>query len=419
MEIFAIGLNHRTAPLEVRERMAFSSTQAAYLLDRLRSAGRVKGCCVLVTCNRTEVYAVADRVEAEKARADTLALLESLCGPGQSGLRRYLYCHRTRKAVVHLFRVASALDSMVLGEPQILGQVKRAYDAARAGGTTDRVLNTLFQRAIRTGKRVRTETRVGRNSVSVSHVAVELARRVLGSLEGKMVLVIGAGKMSELAARYLAASGVPTVIITNRSYDRAQALAAEIGGRAVRFDDFARFLPTADIVICGTSAAHYVVRLETARAALAGKEKGTLFIDLAVPRDVDPRVRELDGVTLYDVDDLQATVESNLRERRRLALDAERIVKEESAEFSAWLESLPAVPTITAIKERAAAVAQAELDKALRKLPDLTGKEREAVKTLARSIANKLTHPLVANLRRSAGSRDGQALAKAIGEMLE
>ncbi len=436
MHIFVIGLNHRTAPVEIRERMAFSSARVTEVLEGLRAGGRIKGCLALVTCNRTEIYAVAGQADAAAARAEALAVLETFFertrpagqageteagetgAPGAGEFRRHLYCRRDRDAVAHLFRVAAGLDSMVLGEAQILGQVKRAHEAARAAGAAERTLNTLFRQALTAGKRVQTETRVGRSAVSVSYVAVELARKLLGSLEGKTVLVVGAGKMSELAARYVARSGVSAVVISNRSYGRAELLAQELGGRAVRFDEFGRFLPGADIVICGTSATHYVVRFEAARAALSGKGRPTLFIDLAVPRDVDPRLRELGGVTLYDLDDLQAAIETNLLERRRMAREADSIIKAETAAFFTWLEVQPVVPTVAAIKDRAETVRRAELAKALRKLPNLTVQERKAVETLATSIAGKLVHPLIANLKRTAGTAEGQACLRVIREML-
>lgn len=428
MHIFAVGLNHRTAPVEVRERMAFPSARMAEFLAELRAGGLIKGCAALATCNRTEIYAVADRAGAAAARAEVVAHLEAYfqrAGGGVGALRPHLYSHRDREAVAHLFRVAAGLDSMVLGEPQILGQVKQAYEAARAAGAGDRTLNALFRQALAAGKRVRTETPVGRKAVSISYVAVELARQVLGSLDGKMVLLVGAGKMCELAARYLARSGVSAVLISNRSYDRAEALAAELGGRAVRFDELGRFLPKADIVISGTSAAHYVVRLEAAREALAAREvsadegRPILFIDLAMPRDVDPGVRDLPGAILYDLDDLQAAIETNLLERRRVAREAETIIEAETAEFERWLEAQPLAPTLAAIKDRAQSVRQAELAKALRKLPGLTEQQRKVVETMATSIASKLVHPILANLRQTAGGREGETCAKVIREMLD
>jgi len=415
--IVTAGLNHRTAPVEVRELLAFARHGLPAALQQLQSADGVDGCVILSTCNRTELYLACQQEEtglrAGKNFLSRIARVEI------KNLEDYLYTLNTRHTVRHLFRVAAGLDSMILGEDQVLAQVAEAYDIARETGTTTSILNTLWQQAIAVGKRVRTETRIDRNTVSISYAAVELARQVFqGNLQGRTVLVIGAGKMSTLAARYLKDKGVTTVLVSNRSYERAVALAARMGGQAVRLGALEEYLTRADIIISGTAASHYILHREQVARARAGQTaKPLMLIDIAVPRDIDPAVAGLPGVKLYDIDDLQQVVLANLEERRYAARQAENIITGEVDAFFRWLGSLYVVPTIIALKEKAEAIKLAELERACNRLGELTPKEQKIIGGLANSIVNQLLHDAVVNLKKAALTPRGHLYAEALQEL--
>ncbi|MGB9859088.1 MAG: glutamyl-tRNA reductase [Moorellaceae bacterium] len=407
MFILVIGLNHRTAPVEIREKLSFPRHALAEALAGLRQRAGIEGNVILSTCNRTEIYVTTSL--PEQAVESVKGFLAQYCRMDIPLLQDYLYVYKVQEAVRHLFRVASGLDSMVLGEAQVLGQVAEAYETARNAGVTNRVLNTLFQQAIAVGKRVRTETRIDHNTVSVSYAAVELARQVFGGkLSGRTVLVIGAGKMSTLAARYLRDNGVTTVLVSNRSYDRAVRLAEIIGGVAVRLDNLEDVLPSADIVISCTAASHYVIHCEQVARARRGRESNPLMlIDIAVPRDIDPAVGDLPGVRLFDIDDLQQVILNNLEERKKAAQRAEGIIAEEVEDFSRWLGSLFVVPTIVALKEKAQAIKEAELRRAFNRLGAPSPQERKVIGSLANSLVNRLLHEVVVNLKAAALTPQG------------
>lgn len=418
MFIAVVGLNHRTAPVEVRERLSFTHQTLEEALQCIAGHPAVEGCVILFTCNRTEIYvSSSDLEEGINAVRDYFSLLS---GVDTARMVDYTYTHTLREAARHLFRVSAGLDSMLLGEPQILGQVRDAYQFARERGFTGKVLNVLFQQAVAAGKRVRKATGIDQNAVSISYAAVELARQELGDLNGRSVLVIGAGKMSELAARYLVANGVSGVIVSNRSYDRAAELARQFGGRAVRFDRLYECLPEADIVISCTAAAHYVVHYERAAQALAGRPGARiLMVDIAVPRDIDPRIGELPGVTLYDIDDLQKVVDQNLAWRRQLAVEAEKIVAAELVQFQKWLAAQSVVPVIAALKEKAERIKQNELKRALNRLGDLSPHDKKVVLSLAGSIVNQLLHAPVTRLKEYSQSPEGHLYAKALQDLFD
>ncbi|KYH33141.1 glutamyl-tRNA reductase [Neomoorella mulderi] len=417
MFVVAAGLNHRTAPVEIREQLAFARHGLPAALEQLRAVAGVEGCVILSTCNRTEIY-VACQQEETGIRAGKNFLGQS-CRMDPKNLEGYLYTLNTRHTVRHLFRVAAGLDSMILGEDQVLAQVAEAYEIARETGTTNNILNTLWQQAITVGKRVRTETRIDRNTVSISYAAVELARQVFhGNLEGRTVLVIGAGKMSTLAARYLKDKGVTTVLVSNRSYDRAVALAFKIGGQAVRLDALEDYLSRADIVISCTAASHYILhREQVARARAARPDSPLMLIDIAVPRDIEPSAGDLPGVKLYDIDDLQQVVLANLEERQHAARQAEGIITAEVEAFFRWLGSLYVVPTIIALKEKAEAIKQAELERACNRLGELTPRQQKIIGSLANSIVNQLLHDAVVNLKKAALTPRGHLYAEALHEL--
>lgn len=402
VNLIVVGLSHKTAPVEVRERLAFPETALAEVCRRIAAEAGVEEVMVLSTCNRVEVYAVAPTTDAGFASVSEF-LARQTGDHSARGLEAHLYHYPGLDAIGHMFRVAASLDSMLLGEPQILGQFKDAYAAALAAGSTGVVLNKVAKKAISVAKRVRTETRIAENAVSVSYAAVELARKVFGDLSRHRVMLLGAGEMAELALRHLVQAGCHEVTVVNRTPERARRLAEELGGRAVPFEDFPEAMAEADIVLCSTGADHYVVGPEmVARALRARKHRPVLLIDISVPRNVDPEAGRLDDAFLYDIDDLQQVVDANLQERAAEARRAHLIVDEEVDGTARWLRSLEVVPTITALKGHAEAIARAEAEKALARLPHLSERDRAQVAAMAQAIVNKLLHAPFTSLRREA-----------------
>ena len=406
MLVFAVGVNHRTAPVEVREKLSFSEHSLEEWLKRLNSYRAIEGCVIISTCNRTEIYAATR--EFDDGLGAIWDFLSAKSGVDISEIKNCTYVHSLYDAIRHLFRVASGLDSMVLGETQILGQVKSAYQAACNYQSTNKVLNTLFQQALTVGKRVRTETGIDKNSVSISYAAVELARQNFGDLRGRSVLVIGAGKMSERTALHLVSNGVSGIIVSNRSHEKAERMAQKFGGRAVRFDQLSGCMTGADIVISCTSASHYVVRRKEVLELM--KIRGgnrIMMIDIAVPRDIEPSVADIEGVTLYDVDDLKNVVDQNLSERKKAAVEAESIIEEDLDEFMKWLGTQFVVPTIASLKKLGDEIKQKELARALNRLGDISPHDRKVVSSLANSIVNQLLHIPVTKIKEYALSPEG------------
>lgn len=417
MYILLAGLSHKTAPVEMREKMALtgSSLEAAY--QRLKNCPALEGVVILSTCNRTEIYASTRNID-EGSRVLAEYFKEKL-QVDDSVLASVVYQPNCYDAIAHLFRVASGLDSMVLGETQILGQVKEAYMTAIENGASDGVLNTLFQKAIYVGKKVRAETGLDRSAVSISYAAVEMAKKVIGDLSGKSVLIVGAGKMSELAVQYLVANGVDTVVVSNRSYDRAVCLADRVKGRAVHFDVLYEEIARADIVISCTAASHYVIRKDKLAARLAGRKTPLLMIDIAVPRDIEPGVADLPGVHLCDIDDLQTVVDLNLMERRRAATRAEKIIAEELEEFNNWLSTLYVIPVVKALKQFGEQIKEAELKRAFNRLGTVSPREEKVIRSLASSIVNQLLHFPVVNLKEIAATNQGHLYAEVLKKLFE
>jgi glutamyl-tRNA reductase len=375
-------------------------------LTSLTSFPHINEAVILSTCNRTEIYAVAADIDA--GRNDIVDFLESCHGLADCRIKDYLYFHDSLAAVNHLFRVTASLDSMLIGEAQILGQVKEAYSKAFDTQTTNLVLNRLFRQAFAVGKRVRTETDIGENAVSISYAAVQLAKKVFQDLTGKSVMIVGAGKMSELTAKHLLSNGVSSVIIANRSHERAAKMAESFCGRAVKFDCLIEEMASADIVISSTGAPHYVVKKEDIKQVMSKRRNRPIFlIDIAVPRDIDPAVNNLDNIYLYDIDDLQSVVDSNLVERTREAKEAEKIIKLEVQAFLAWLSAREVIPTISELRQKAERVRQKELDKILSKLTNLSEEEKNAINTLSNGIVNKLLHDPMVKLKEAARHKEG------------
>jgi glutamyl-tRNA reductase len=413
--LLALGVSHKTAPLALRERLALPEGRAAAVLRELLSHADIHEAVAISTCNRTEVYLVTTNpVEAESA---ALAILARQAGIRPTELFGAIYALRDAEAVSHLFSVAAGLDSMIVGEAEVQGQVKRAYELALVEGVTGPVSNRLFRDALGAGKRVRTETAISRAHVSVSSVAVELARAALGDLETRSVLVIGAGGNGELTARALHERGVSTVFVANRHYDRAIGLAQRFGGTAVRFDDLPQRLLEADIVVSSTSSPHQIVGRD--ELALVEDERGgrpLLLIDIAVPRDIDPAVRELPGITLYDMDDLQREVARNMNTREAEATRARQIVTQEVRRFVDWMASLDVVPTIAALREMGDRVVEQVLRENENRWVSLSDEDRERMSVMARAIVSRMLHEPTLRLK-NVEAEDSYVYVQALREL--
>jgi len=395
-------MSHRSAPVEVRERVAFPPCAGRAFLRRLKDDGVVSEAVLLSTCNRTEVYAA---VEDEGARGRVLDLLAEDRGVERASLDQDTYWLTDADAVRHLYRVASSLDSMVVGEGQILGQVREAYRAATEEHCAGQILNRLFHTSLRVGKKVRSETGIGDSSLSVPRVAVKLAEEVFGTLAGRRALVLGAGDMSELLVKHLKDRGVADLLIANRTPERARLLAQRVGGRAVPFDAFATELPEVDVVVSSTGSGEWVVQSETIEGALASRSEPLFFIDIAVPRDVDPVVQTLGSVYLYDIDDLQAVVERNAEGRQDAAEEGEAMISPAVLEFTGWLSTLHVVPLIQELRDGAEQIRRHELALALERMV-LSPEEAASVERMSYSLVNKLLHGPIQEIkaRAEAGS---------------
>jgi glutamyl-tRNA reductase len=413
MNLALVGINHRTAPVEIRERMNIQEDRlSAAVADLVHCEGVEEG-LILSTCNRVEVVTrLRDQVEPEK-------ILRGFLGDFHhcdlSPYEKYFYWHRQEEVILHLFRVASSLDSMILGEPQVLGQMKSAYTTARSIGALNGTLNEIVNQALAVGRRVRRETAIGTTAVSVSYAAVELARKIFGSLNGKTIFVIGAGKMSELAAKHLLRSGASAIFVSNRTYDRAVELAAAFHGTAIRFEELFEQIEKADIVISSTAAPHFVIyRSQAEKWLSARKNRPMFFVDIAVPRNVEPTINELSNAFVYDIDDLGQVVEANRKQREREAVWAEEIVNQEVQRALRRLASHDVVPTIVALEERLNRIREGEMERLHGRLGSLTPDQRAAVDALTRSIQNKILHGPITELKSGAGHPDHGALVQLI-----
>ena len=401
MHIVLTGLNHRTAPLDLRERISFSRDQLPEALPIL--AERVGHGVILSTCNRTEVYTLAD--EPADAATEVRRFLSEYHDLDTELLASALYDSADIDAVRHLFRVASGLDSMIVGESEILGQVRGALTAASQHHSLLTPVSRLFHRAMRTGRRVRTETRLGQNPLSISYAAVDLVERVLGSLRGLKVMLVGAGEAGKLVAKALRTTGASELMIANRTAHRGDELARSLGGRAIPFAEVEPALGAADIVIVATEAPEYVLTRAGIEAAARDRDGRALFLfDLAVPRNIDPEAGQVQNVSLFNIDDLSSIAEENLEARKQATDDAERIVEEEAARFLSWWESLEAVPLINALRRQAERVRKGELDRALQSLPDISPEDAQVLDAMTRSIVNRLLHNPTISLKQQGGN---------------
>jgi len=398
MELIVIGLNHKTAPIEIREKLAFQEAEIEKALCQVKSLPSLKENMILSTCNRVEIYAVAR--EPEKAILDLKNFLSRYHSFPLKEFEKNLYLLIREEAVRHIFRVASSLDSMVVGEPQILGQIKSAYNTSSEYKTSGLILHRLLHRAFHVAKRVRTETKIGNNAVSVSFVAVELAKKIFGTLEKKTVLLIGAGEMCELAAQHLVSNGVEKVLVANRTYERAVTLAQEFKGESIPFEEIVQGLKRVDIVISSTGSPQYLLRHEQISKVIKDrKQKPIFFIDIAVPRDIEPKVGDIDNVYLYDLDDLQEVVNANIQDREKEAKKAEAIVQDEVIKFIHWYQSLEVTPTVIALRKKFEEIRTRELEKTLSLHPNFSEKERQSLEALTSAIINKILHDPLTRLK--------------------
>ena len=402
MSIVLVGLNHKTAPVEVRERLAFADDVCAESLHKLVDGDVIREGLIVSTCNRVEILTATGHERGAEVASRLGDFLSTMRSVAPEHFKRHLYTHTDEGAVRHVFRVASSLDALVVGEPQVLGQVRRAYSLAVAAGTAGRVLHRLIHHALRVAKRVRTETGVAASAVSVSYTAVELGRKIFGSLKGATVMVVGAGEMAELAARHLKSAGASRLLVANRTHESALSLASKFDGEAVAFSSISDRLAEADVVICSTSAPEYVITREMAAAAREARQnRPAFFIDISVPRNVDPSVGELGNLFVFDVDDLEAVVASNIREREREAERAELIVESEVMQFQQALRNLDIGPTVGALREKMRRIAEEEFERQRARLGDLTPEQERAVRSLLQSTVNKIAHPVIHRLRRA------------------
>ena len=410
MTLALIGVNHKTAPIALREKIAIGRDELAETTRALAAMPGVTECMIVSTCNRVELLAAVEGDDVSVA-----AFLSRQFGIDASVLAPHLYEYRDREAVSHLFRMAASLDSMVVGEPQILGQVKEAFAVARAAGTVSGQLEHLLQSAFAAAKKARSETGIGSNSVSIASVAVDLARKIFGSLEGRTVFLVGAGKMSEIAARHLVQQGAGAILVCNRTAERARRMAEEFQGAVVpEVIDYGQLYEAAsraDIVISSTGAPHPIFRPEHGQAFLhKRRNRPMFFIDIAVPRDVDPQMNKLDGIFVYDIDDLQQVAVAHMEERSRQAIDAEALIAAEVDRFHQRQRTVNVAPAIVALQQQAEEIRQAELKRAQARLGSLSAEQIAAVEALTRGLVNKFLHPPMQALKQAAREGDSTRL---------
>jgi len=409
MQLALVGLSHKTAPVEIRERLAFNSEALRQALVSFIGRQDVSEIMILSTCNRVEVVAESPD---ERLIRDFLCEFHRI---PHEAVSKHLYSFRNADAIRHVFRVAASLDSMMIGEPQILGQVKEAYRIAADAGTVGMHLSALMNRAFAVAKKVRSETGISQSAVSISYAAVELARKIFGELTGKTVMIIGASKMGELAARHLKRNGVSSVLVTNRTFERAVELARVFEGAAVPFEHFIDHIDRADIVISSTGAPHFIIGKALAEQIIhRRRNKPIFFIDIAVPRDIDPTVNEIDNAFLYDIDDLQQVIDANLKERMKEATRAEEIIDSEVEAFCRKMQSREVVPTIVQLRDSLEKLRRDEIERNRRHLKDMTPEQQAFVDHITKSVVNKILHTPIEQLKKMAHDADGPDFADVV-----
>ncbi len=413
MDILVVGINHRTGPVELREKLAISQGEAKGFYSKLLDYQRVREALILSTCNRVEVYSWANKGGEDHI----ISTLEEVKGVPAQEIMPCLYIYRGEEAVKHVFMVASSLDSMVIGEPQIVGQVKDAFESALTSNATGVILNQLMKKALSVSKRVRTETGIGESAVSVSYAAVELAKKIFGDLANRRAMLVGAGEMAELAAQHLVHQGVSHLIVVNRTPSKAHELAQRLKGEAAGMDLLEAKLIEVDIVITSTGAPQTIISRETVQRAMKERKRRPIFfIDIAVPRDVDSEVQRVENVYLYDIDDLEQVVEENRKRREKEAAKAEAIVEQEVERFFQWLRGQEVVPVIVSLRNWCEEIRLRELEKAKARLR-LNGKEAKALEALTAAIVNKILHPPLSYLKDASARGEGEKIAKLVREL--
>ncbi len=417
MSIVVVGLSHKTAPIEVREKLNFPEATVPEALRKLMGYEGIRESLILSTCNRVEIYA---SVQDSTAGIETIKqFISDYHSLSRESLDQSLYVYPDAQGVRHTFRVASSLDSMVLGEAQILGQLKDAFDISLKTKTTSTILNKLIKKSISVAKRVRTETKLAEGAVSISSAAVELAKKIFGELEGKIVMLLGAGEMAELAAQHLLGNGVKNIMVANRTFERAEELAQEFKGDAIRFEHFPDALVMVDILICATGAQHYVVKRDMVSKALKERRHKPIFmIDISNPRNIDPEVDKVDNVYLYDIDDLQSKVNVNTEGRAKEAEKAEELIMHEVETYLQWERALDAVPTIVDLREKVEDIRKREVDKTIASLNGITEDHKRAMEAMSQAIVNKLLHAPLVILKQAASGRDNDDNTIAVARRL-
>jgi glutamyl-tRNA reductase len=420
MDILIVGLSHKTAPVDVREKIAFEGETMDKGLRSLVEYPHVAEALIVSTCNRVEIYTTVGKMEVDEAKDDIASFLSDFHEIPREVLDPHLYTFTGEEAIKHIFRVSSSLDSMMVGEPQILGQVKDAYTCATQAQATGNILNRLLHKAFSVAKRVRTETRIATSAVSISFAAVELARKIFGELEGKTVILIGAGEMAELAARHLLNNGVEHIMVANRTYQRAVEMAEEYRGSAIQFDDLEQHLELADIVISSTGAPTTIIGKKMIQGVIKRRRNRPMFfIDIAVPRDIEPEVNQIENVYAYDIDDLEGVVEANIKTRGKEAAKAEEIVHQEVTQFQDWMRTREAFPTIVKLREWAEEIRRSELEKTLKKLDGLDEAERKRIEAMTEAMLNKILHRPISQMKHASHSRKGGDLVEIARKLFE
>ena len=417
MKIVVVGLSHKTAPIEIRERLSLSEDRIRQALIALHRKDYIKECIIISTCNRIEIIATIEE-DIEVGIQVIEEFMSAYCNIDLKELQPYLYKYTDNEAISHIFIVTSSLDSMVVGEPQILGQVKDAYQYACEAETVGTTMHTLMSKSFKTAKRIRTETKLAESAVSISFAAVELAKKIFDNLDDKTVMIIGAGEMGELAVKHLITYGIKSVIVSNRTFSRAQALAEEFNGEAIKFDSLIQELPRADIVISSTGAPHTIIHKKDIEPVITRRRnKPIFFIDIALPRDIDPQVNDLDNVYLYDIDDLESVVASNIVERQKEVTKAEEIIKKELHKFHKWTLDRNVAPVIVDLRKNIEDICESEVQKLFSKLPSLKDKEKEAILIMINAIVNKIAHRPIKVLKDCAHKKQVYEYIKIIKSM--
>jgi glutamyl-tRNA reductase len=416
MEIFATGLNYKTAPVEIREKFAITEEKYREILDQIFQINSIYEVCIISTCNRVEIYGVTGNTEETQEKI--LKIFSKHSGIPVKELTRYMFFYTGHEAVKHIFKVSSSLDSMVIGEPQIVCQFKDSFSKAKDLKTVKHIMTKLFDKSLSVSKKVRTQTGISKKAVSISYAAIELARKIFGDLSDKNVLLIGAGEMAELAARHLASIGVKHIFVTNRTFEKAVELADEFGGSAIRFNKMQEFLPEADILIVSTGATEPIIKKETLKKVVKERKGNPIFIiDISVPRNVSEDVNQLSNVYLYNIDDLKNVVNSNLEQRKLEATTAELILDEEVYKFEKWLNQLKVTPLIFEIRNFAEEISKKQLEKLFTQMPYLNQKERENIELAVKSIINKILHRPTMYIKDVANRENKEQLINSLEEM--